>query len=52
MKPFSAQIKKPAPNTGVSAMPTKVIKTSASQTVVGGVSRSVAATGSRRLRGV
>ena len=52
MNPCCTQIKKPAPNTGVTAMPTKVIKTSISQAVVGGVSRSAVATGSRRLRGV
>jgi hypothetical protein len=52
MKPFSAQIKKPARKAGLAAMPTRVMKAGASRTVVGGVSRSTVATGSRRLRGV
>jgi hypothetical protein len=52
MKPFSAQIKKPAQKAGLAAMPTRVIKTGASRSVVSGVARSARTAGARRLRGV
>jgi hypothetical protein len=52
MKPFSAQIKKPARRAGLAAMPTRVIKTGASRAVVGGVARSTRTAGARRFCGV
>jgi hypothetical protein len=52
MKPFSTQIEKPARKAGLAAMPTRVIKTGGSRTVVGGVVRSARTAGARRLRGV
>jgi hypothetical protein len=52
MKPFSAQIKKPARKAGLAAMPTRVMKTGVSRSVVGGVARSARTAGSHRLRGV
>jgi hypothetical protein len=55
MKPFTSQIKNPARKPvarGLTALPARVMKAGTSQTVVGGVSRSTVAAGSRRLRGV
>ena len=52
MKPFTSQIKKPARKAGLTAIPTRVIKTGASRAVVGGVARSARTAGARRLRGV
>ena len=52
MKLFSTQIKKPARKAGLAAMPTRVIKTGACRSVVGGVARSAKTAGARRLRGV
>jgi hypothetical protein len=42
----------PARKAGLAAMPTRVIKTGASRSVVGGVARSARTAGVRRLRGV
>jgi hypothetical protein len=51
MKPFSALIKKPARKAALAAMPTRVMKTGVSRSVVGGVARSARTAGARRLRG-
>jgi hypothetical protein len=55
MKPFTSQIKKPARKpvaSGLATLPARVMKAGTNRAVVGGVSRSTVAAGSRRLRGV
>ena len=54
MKPFAPQIRKPARKpvkSGLAALPTRVMKTGVSRSVVGGVARSARTAGARRLRG-
>jgi hypothetical protein len=52
MKLFSTQIKKPARKAGLAAMPTRVMRTGVSRSVIGGVARSARTVGARSLRGV